>query len=391
MKVVHIITRLILGGAQENTLISCEELARRGHEVTLITGPPLGPEGHLLEWAHSLPIDIIVVDSLRREIHPLRDLRSYLEIRKHLRRLRPDVVHTHSAKAGILGRIAAWGLKGKKRGRPFVIHTIHGLAFHPYQSARVNQFYIAVEKFTAARTDAFISVADTMTEKALAAGIGTPEMYTTAYSAIQEEQYLQSFSMQQLKDFRRRYGINEQAIVLVTIARLTELKGHEFIIESARRLAPKHENCTWLFVGDGKFTQDIKEDIHLADLGYRFRFTGLLSPGQIPLALHASDILVHCSLREGLARVLPQAMLAAKPVVSFDIDGAKEVVNEKTGFLIEPGNIDELTEACRELIESPSLRDRLGRAGRESVLTKFAPETMTDVIESVYRRFIPEA
>ena len=189
-------------------------------------------------------------------------------------------------------------------------------------------------------------------------------------------------------DFRGKYGISDQATVIVSIARLAELKGHEYIIESARRLSPKHDNCVWLFVGDGRLTKQLKEKISLYNLSHRFKFTGLLSPDKIPLAIHASDILVHCSLREGLARVLPQAMLCAKPVVSFDIDGAKEVVNENTGILLEPKNIDQLTEACEKLITDPDLRTTLGQAGRQQVTEQFAPNTMVDTIENLYNELL---
>ena len=382
MKIVHIITRLILGGAQENTLITCRELAARGHTVTLITGPAIGPEGDLFNQAKDQGYEVIVIDSLRRQINPIHDLPAYLQIKKHLQRIKPDIVHTHSAKAGILGRFAADIIKP----RPKVVHTIHGLAFHPYQSQLLNKFYIAIERAAAKRTDAFISVADAMTQKALAAGIGASGDYTTAYSAIDQQGYLQPPDDEQIADFRRKYQISNQAIVLVTIARLFELKGHEYIIESARRLASDFPNCIWLFVGSGNLSGKIQADIRAASLGDRFRFTGLLTTDQIPLAIHASDILVHCSLREGLARVLPQAMLCGKPVISFDIDGAAEVVNSTTGFLTEPKNIDALTAACAELIKSPQLRDTLATAARGSVKEKFAPETMTDTIEGVYRK-----
>jgi glycosyltransferase involved in cell wall biosynthesis len=392
MKIVHIITRLILGGAQENTLITCKLLAERGHDVTLITGPALGPEGQLFEQTRGQKYEIIIIDKLRRAIQPLYDAISYVQIKKHLKRIQPDIVHTHSAKAGILGRFAAYSLKGKLAGKgrnvPHVVHTIHGLAFHTYQSRWLNEFYIAIEKAAAKRTDAFISVADAMTEKAVAAGLGKSEDFTTAYSAIEEEGFLGPIEPQRISDFRRRYGIGGQAVVLVTIARLFELKGHEYIIESAKRLSPRHENCVWLFVGNGNLADKIKGGIHLANLGYKFRFTGLLGPEQIPLAIHASDILVHCSLREGLARVLPQAMLCGKPVVSFDIDGAKEVVNENTGFLVKPENVDQLTDSCEQLITDPQLRERLGTAGRDSVKEKFAPDTMVDTIESVYQNLV---
>ncbi|MBN1818957.1 MAG: glycosyltransferase family 4 protein, partial [Sedimentisphaerales bacterium] len=191
-----------------------------------------------------------------------------------------------------------------------------------------------------------------------------------------------------IRGFRRKYGIGEQAVVLVCIARLTELKGHEFIIESARRLSPKFQNCIWLFVGDGNLKENIKRQIRLANLQYRFKFTGLLPPDKIPLAIHSSDILVHCSLREGLARVLPQAMLCARPVVSFDIDGAREVVNGRTGRLIKPQDVDNLTVACEELIADAALRARLGQNGRQSVIEKFAPDTMIRTIEKVYQELL---
>jgi glycosyltransferase involved in cell wall biosynthesis len=392
MKIVHIITRLILGGAQENTLITCRLLAERGHDVTLITGPALGPEGALFEQTKNAEYKTIVVDKMRRPIKPIYDAVCYFQIKKILAEIKPDIVHTHSAKAGIVGRYAGYNLKGKisKEKKPYVVHTIHGLAFHPYLNPVLNKFYIAVENATAKKTDVFITVADAMTEKALAVGMGKADMYTTAYSAIEEDGFLEKPEELKIGDFRRRFGISDQATVIVSVARLAELKGHEYIIESARRISPKYDNCVWLFVGDGNLAHKIKEKIQLYNLGYKFKFTGLLPPEQIPLAIHASDILVHCSLREGLARVLPQAMLCAKPVVSFDIDGAKEVVNETTGFLIEPKDVDALTEACEKLIKDSELRQTLGEAGRKSVIEKFAPNTMVDTIETVYNRLLEQ-
>lgn len=391
MKIVHIITRLILGGAQENTLITCKLLAERGHEVTLITGPAIGPEGALFQQTRQAGYDVIVVENLRREINPVYDIPAYFEIKKILKQIAPEIVHTHSAKAGILGRLAGWALKGKlgdDERLPFVLHTIHGLAFHDYQNALLNKFYIAVEKMTAQKTDAFLTVADVMTEKARAAEIGVDKPFTTAYSAIDEEAFLTPPSESEITDFRRKYQIPNEAVVIVKVARLFDLKGHEYVIESARRLAAEHDNCVWLFVGDGSLTDQLKSQIQFAGLTNKFKFTGLLPPEQIPLAIHASDILVHCSLREGLARVLPQAMLCGKPVVSFDIDGAREVVNDRTGFLIEPENIDQLTDACATLIADKTKRKQLGQNGKTAVTEQFAPDTMVDTIESVYHKLI---
>ncbi|MCJ7778073.1 MAG: glycosyltransferase family 4 protein, partial [Sedimentisphaerales bacterium] len=380
------------GGAQENTLITCKLLARRGYDVTLITGPAIGPEGQLFDQAQGQKYRVVRVISLVRQINSLLDLAAYHQIKNYLKVLQPDIVHTHSAKAGILGRFAAHSLRGTgdegRRAKPKIVHTIHGLAFHPYQSNWLNKLYIAIEKAAAKRTDFFISVADAMTNQSLAAGIGGPEQYVTAYSAIEEEDFLEPISQEKIRDFRRKYGIAEDAVVFITIARLFMLKGHEYIIESAKQLSKRFANIIWLFVGDGNLSEDYKEQVRRLGLAERVKFTGLLPPSQIPLVIQSSDILVHCSLREGLARALPQAMLCGKAVVSFDVDGAREVVNQNTGRLIEAKNVEQLTAACAELAEDENLREQLGKTGREFVREKFAPEVMVDKIEQVYNKLV---
>lgn len=386
MKIVHIITRLIVGGAQENTLITCRLLAERGHDVTLITGPALGPEGQLFDQTLGQRYRTIVVKELRRAIDPIKDVVSYCRIKGLLERLQPDIVHTHSAKAGILGRRAAYHV----RPRPKIVHGVHGLSFHPYQSPWLNRLYITLERRAAHRTDAFITVADAMTQQSHSAGIGIDKPYVTAYSAIADEGFYREISPQDRLAFRKRYNIPADAVVLVTVARLFMLKGHDFIIESAKTLAPRFPNAIWLFVGNGKLADFYKQQVANLGLADRFRFTGLLPPDQIPLAIQSSDVLVHCSLREGLARTLPQAMLCARPAISFDVDGAREVVNPDTGRLIQPKSVEQLTSACAELIPDKGLRDRLGDQGRQLVKERFAPKTMVDTIEKVYRRVIAQ-
>ncbi|MEN6334243.1 MAG: glycosyltransferase family 4 protein [Phycisphaerales bacterium] len=389
MKIVHIITRLILGGAQENTLITCKVLAERGHDVTLITGPALGPEGQLFDQTREQKYRTIVVDEMRRAIEPVKDVISYRKIKRLLCELQPDIVHTHSAKAGIVGRFAAASLKDRwAPNRPGIVHGIHGLSFHRYQNPWVNRFYIAIERAVGRRTDYFISVADAMTEQNKAAGIGVDKPHVTAYSAIDEELFLTPIPERERAAFRRKHDIPADAVVLVTVARLFMLKGHDYIIESAKELAKRFPNVIWLFVGDGNLMDAYKQQVRDLGLADRFRFAGLMPPDQIPLAIQSSEILVHCSLREGLARTLPQAMLCGRPAISFDVDGAREVVNPNTGRLTEPKNVPQLVEACAELIQDKALREWLGRTAQEAVKTKFAPDTMVDTIEAVYRELV---
>src|SRR5580698_2817563 len=180
MKIVHIITRLIIGGAQENTLLSCQGQHALGHDVTLITGPALGPEGSLMDRAQAGGFRVIVLDEMRRAIHPWRDVHVLNRLTSLLAEAQPDIVHTHSSKAGILGRWAA------RRARlPHVVHTIHGLAFTASTSPWINWAYKRLEKQAAPLTTRIVCVADAMRDQSLAAGIGRPDQYVTIYSGME--------------------------------------------------------------------------------------------------------------------------------------------------------------------------------------------------------------
>lgn len=170
MNICHIITRLIIGGAQENTLLTCQGLHERGHRVTLITGPEAGPEGSLLAEARSGGYQVEVIASLRRAVRPFTDLRARRDLCRILTAIRPTIVHTHSSKAGVLGRIAA-----RDVGIPAIVHTIHGLSFNRTQSAPVRFLYRGLERYCARFTDCLVSVADAMSAQAVAAGIAEPD------------------------------------------------------------------------------------------------------------------------------------------------------------------------------------------------------------------------
>jgi glycosyltransferase involved in cell wall biosynthesis len=377
MKVCHVITRLILGGAQENTVLTCEGLLRRGHDVTLVTGPPIGPEGQLMDRARAGGYRLDVIDDMRREINLRRDWRTYRRLLRLLRRLRPDVMHSHSSKAGILARKAAAKVGGMK-----IVHTVHGLPFHRYETWWRNAAYVALERRAAKRSDAIVSVADAMTAQALSAGVGRAEQYTTIRSGIEVEAFLAR--PPEADAFRAALDLPGDAVVVTQVSRLFELKGHEYILAAAERVRdPRVHFC---FVGDGTLRGWIEREIARRGLKRRFRLTGLLPPERIPAVLHATDVLVHCSLREGLARTLPQAMLAARPVVSFDIDGAREVVDGATGVLLAPEDSVGLARAIDELAASPQLRNRLGAAGRQRCREMFDHRRMVEQIEALYRR-----
>lgn len=383
MRIAHIITRLILGGAQENTLLTCEGLLRDyGDDVLLITGPPLGPEGSLLDRARANEVPFKIVPSLRRSLHPWRDWRSYGALKRILREFQPDVVHTHSAKGGVLGRAAAAAL-----GVPAIVHGVHGAPFYPYQNPIVRELYRRCECWAAPRCHAFVSVADAMTDLMVEGGVDRREKFTTIYSGMETEPFLRAHEYR--AQVRRELGYADEHLVVGKIARLFHLKGHDDVIAAAGQLVARHPIVRFLFVGNGILRESLQQRIEREGLSPYFQFTGLVPPEQIPRLIGGMDVIVHTSLREGLARVLPQALIAARPVVSYDIDGAREVVLPgQTGYLLPPRDVAALAAALDELLSDDDLRARLGQEGRRRFAEVFRHQHMTDQTRALYVRLL---
>ncbi len=379
MRVAHIITRMIVGGAQENTLYNCLDLIRQyGDDVVLITGPTLGPEGRLLEQGRAVGMPVHLVDSLRRSIHPLNDLAAYRDLTRFLRTFKPDVVHTHSAKGGMLGRAAASAVRV-----PAIIHSVHGAPFHPYQNVLSRSFFRSCERWAAGKCHRIISVADAMTELMVSNRVAPKEKFTTVYSGMEVEPFLNANHHRNA--MRHELGFKEDDVVVGKIARLFHLKGHDYIIQAARDIVSRAPKVRFLLVGDGILRDKMESQIRQMGLKDRFVFAGLVPPEEIPKYFGAMDILVHTSLREGLARALPQGLLAGKPVISYDVDGAREVVlNERTGYLIPPKSTRELADSIVKLAMDATLRHNMGELGRSLFTEQFRHEVMTARIRKIY-------
>lgn len=385
MRVAHIITRLILGGAQENTLLTVEDQHHLWHdEVCLITGPGLGPEGSLQQRAESQGLQLHLVDAMRRNLDPLKDWTSYRDLIRLLRQIQPQVVHTHSSKAGILGRWAA-----AKLGIP-AVHTIHGPAFYRGQNPLVYHTYRWLE-WHAARTSAkLISVCDAMTDQYVAAGVAPREKFVTVYSGMEVEPFLNPPRPREV--VRKELGIQPDDIVVGKVARLFHLKGHDDVITAAREACAREPRLKFLFVGDGLLRAELERQIAQAGLTSRFVLTGLVPPGQVPELIHAMDIVVHTSLREGLARVLPQGLIAGKPVISYDVDGAREVViTGQTGSLLAPRDVAGLVREILALAADPARRLRYGATGRELCQQRFRHQYMTEQLRAIYAEVIAKS
>jgi len=382
MHVAHVITRLIIGGAQQNTLFTCEDQHRNfGDEVTLITGPAIGPEGSLMDRAREVGFRIIEIPELRRSIYPLMDWVSCRRLIETLREIRADIVHTHSSKAGIIGRYAA-----AKVGLP-TVHTIHGASFHRGQSALAFNVYCRLERWAARRTDAFISVCDSLTNQYVDAGIAPRDKFTTVYSGMDVDPFLTP--PRSRDEVRQQLGLQQEHVAVAKVARLFHLKGHKFLIEAARPVIDRCPNVRFVLIGNGILREQFEQRISELGLSEHFILTGLVPPEQIPELVSAADIVAHTSEWEGLARVLPQGLISGKPVVSYDVDGAREVVIPgETGYLLPVEEIAGLADAICELAESPELRNRLGENGRARFTEMFRHQTMTAQIRDVYQHVL---
>lgn len=379
MNVAHIITRLILGGAQENTLHNVEDQhVIHGDAVSLLTGPAEGPEGSLIPRARETGFRLEIIPEMKRSIQPLSDWQAYRRIITLLKDIKPDIVHTHSSKAGILGRYAA------RKLRIPVVHSIHGAAFHYGQRRIAYNAYVAAEKAVSGWTEKFICVADAMRDAYLAEGIASAEKYVTIHSGFEVEPFLNPPRTRE--EVRAEYHLADEHIVVGKIARLFHLKGHEFLIAAAKNVVEKNKNVRFLFVGDGILREQFETQIASAGLTEYFRFSGLVPTTEIPNLIQAMDIVAHTSQWEGLARVLPQGLISAKPVVSYDVGGAREVVIPgKTGIILPRDSVTELSDAICTLAADEEMRQRFGQNGREMFAELFRHEYMTARIREVYQ------
>ncbi|MCD6050928.1 MAG: kanF [Verrucomicrobia bacterium] len=380
MRVTHIITRLIVGGAQENTVSSVLGLrTRHGLDCDLVTGPTAGPEGSLERLFDDLPGVLSHNKHLVRPVSPWQDWRALVTLTKYLKQRRPDVVHTHSGKAGVLGRLAA-----KRAGVPVIIHTIHGPSFGKFQGAIANLIFTNAERYAARVTDHFVVVANAMTEQYLAAGIGRPEQYTRVFSGFDLKPYLTS---QNDLALRQKLGIAPDDFVIGKIARLFELKGHDDLLAVAPKIVSACPKVKFLLVGDGILRPSLEKQIKRMGLEKKFVFTGLVPPSEVSRYVGIMDALVHLSLREGLPRALPQALAAGKPVVAYDCDGAREVcLPKETGFLIAPKDFGQLENALISLAKDPGLCLTLGARGQALVRDWFPVERMVDDLFHLYQK-----
>ena len=377
MKICHVITRLIVGGAQENTLLTIKGHLEKGHDNTLVTGFSPGREGKLLENARYGDFPVVEFPDLVREISPLHDLKAYFALKKFFRENKFDCVHTHSSKAGIIGRLAA-----RAAGVPVVVHTVHGQAFHPYQSKLKNRLFIFLERFAAKYCDKIYAVAQAMIDQCVEAKVAPREKYMVVYSGMDTAAFDRA---KRDSEMRRKLGIPQDAPTIVTVARLFAQKGYEYVIPAAEKVLDSHPDTHFLFVGDGPMYDSLTAELKEENILDHFHFAGLVPPDQVASYIAQADLLWHLSLHEGLPRAVVQALAVGIPAIGFALDGTPEVViNDETGFVTPAEDVDAVAGKTALLLNDPELRRRLGENGKSRVLEQFDWHKMADILEKEY-------
>ena len=362
-KVVHIITKLELGGAQENTLFTLSHLNRERFEPFLITGQ----EGILVEEALKMEgVKVYLLPHLVREIRPLKDFKALISLVQLLRQIhslsedsRHLIVHTHGSKAGIMGR---WAAKIASVER--IIHTYHGFGFHDYQPKFVKWFYILLEWFTSRITTRFICVSHANREKGIKLGLFKDDQVCLIRSGIDLERF--SSPQRSREEVRKELGISLDAPLATMIACFKPQKAPLDFVHLAGLVKKEVPQARFLLVGDGILRGEI-EDLK-TQLGLEEKLILLGWRRDVPEILNASDCLVLTSLWEGLPRVFPEAMCLGIPIVATRVDGAPEVVKDGVdGFLLPPRDVEGMAEKVIYLFENPDKAKEMGERGKKKV------------------------
>ena len=377
--VIHVITKLEFGGAQQNTLYTVANLDRDQFEPLLVTGPG----GYLMEEARDLGINVTVASDMERPIRPFKDFSAYRELVEILKpyRDRPAIVHTHSSKAGILGRWAA-----RKARVPVIIHSIHGFGFTPLQSPPLRRLLKDVEIRTSGFTDHFIAVSDANRRDGISYGFFGPERCSVIRSGFNLDEFRETQALD--GGLGARFGASPGAPFVLMVACLKPQKSPLDFARVASIVRNEIPDARFLLAGDGELRDDLNREVDrlgLADVFYPLGWRE-----DVPVLMKNSQVVVLTSKWEGLPRVIPQAKAAGRPVVANAVDGSVEAIRDGIdGFLCPPGDVDFMAQKVIRLLKDPDLADGMGREGNQLV-QEWDQDVMVRKQEELYERLLKE-
>jgi glycosyltransferase involved in cell wall biosynthesis len=379
LRVLHAITRLTLGGSSENTIASCVALAAAGYECVLAASFRESDASSLAD-ARRRGCRLVELPALGREVAPVADLTALAQFVRLIRRERPAIVHTHTSKAGFIGRLAAVIARV-----PAVIHQPHGHLFYGYYGARRTAVFTALERRAARWTDRIITLTDRGAVEHLAHGIGRAEQYVTVPSGVPTAELRAAAPAR--REARARLGLDPAAFVVVGLGRLVPIKGFDLLVRALPAVVEQIPSARVLLVGEG--AERPRLEALARSLGVAERLGMLGGVFDVTTRLAAADVLAVPSRNEGMGRVIVEAMALGIPVVATAVGGTPDVVTDgESGRLVLPEDVVALAAALVELGRDETLRDKLGEAAQaraESFSSAVAREKLLAVYTDLVR------
>ena len=384
VKVLRVIARLNMGGPALHVAYLTEGLRKRGYDTTLVAGSLARGEDSMAFVADARGVEIVRIDELGREISPLRDLMATIRLARLIRKERPQILHTHTAKAGTVGRVAAL-LAGSRRP-PIVVHTFHGHVLRGYFGPVRSLFFRLLERWLAAGTTALIAVSPQVRDDLVALGVAPRERFVVIRLGIELDERVAP-EQNGRGESRRYLGIPGDRFAVGWIGRMTAVKRTDDVLVAFKRLRESGVDAMLCMVGDGPDRLQLEQRAH--ELGVA-RDTVFLGYQEDVAPFYAAfDALVLPSGNEGTPVTVIEALAAERPVVATRVGGVPDVVRDgEDGFLVEAGATDDLADRLERLARDPALRARMGKRGRERVLPRYAVDRLVDDVDELYRALL---
>jgi len=387
-KILHVITRLDRGGSPEDTLYTCLHLRRQGLECAVIYGSAeLAPE-NLMKQAADAGVKFILAPGLVRSVSPLKDITAFLQVFSIIKREKPDIIHTHTSKAGIIGRWAAWlsnslGLTGAK-----IVHSTHGHVFYGYYNRFVSSLFVLIEKFTAAITDRITVLTDNEITETLSYGIGRRGLFTVIHSGIEYRPQTSGSGL------RQKLSIAQDTVIIGSAGRLDPVKGYVDFVNAAKLVLDKAwpGKIVFLLTGDGIQMPLVGKMVRELGISGNFILSGWQN--NVEDYIQACDIYVQPSINEGLGKTILMAQMLGRPIVATRVQGIVSLIEHgKTGLLANPRDPADLAEKIVSLLGDPQQKKMLGENAKHWVyetdpLTgnyRFSVEQMNALYSGLYR------
>lgn len=388
IKVVHVITRFDKGGSAENTFLTVKGLDKSRYEVILVRG--LSDESHMgaaeskaveegLREIQRKGIRIRTIPALIRKIQPLSDFHAFIDLVKIFREEKPHIVHTHTSKAGILGRWAAF-----LTGVPVIIHTPHGHVFWGYFHKYVTLIYVLLERLTAKITDSIITLTEQEKRDHLRFQIAREYKFSVIHSGVEVNKFFHV--PQNSTEIKLKLGIAKESFVIGTVGRLTHIKGQRYLIEAAARILTARRDMVFIILGDGELMTDLRMLAHTLGIKEKVLFLGWRS--DVAEIISTFDVFVLPSLNEGMGKVLIEAMAVGRPIIASDVGGIPDlVIHDKNGLLVPPADPESIAMAIETLYRDPLRREKMGESGR-IIAESYSAISMIQKIDRLYSDLI---